>query len=68
MLELAGCKGLAVGGAVVSEVHANFIENAGGATASDFTSLAQRCREKVMERFGVRLRFEITAIGISLDN
>ncbi|MDR1482576.1 MAG: UDP-N-acetylmuramate dehydrogenase [Synergistaceae bacterium] len=68
MLELAGCKRLAIGGAAVSEIHANFIENTGGATASDFASLALRCREKVMERFGVRLRFEITALGISLDN
>ena len=68
LLELAGCKGMKVGGAAVSEVHANFIENFGGATASDFASLALRCREKVMERFGIRLRFEITTIGVSLEN
>jgi UDP-N-acetylmuramate dehydrogenase len=68
LLELAGCKGMKVGGAAVSEVHANFIENFGGATASDFASLAQRCREKVIERFGIRLRFEITTLGVSLEN
>jgi UDP-N-acetylmuramate dehydrogenase len=68
LIELAGCKGLMVGGAAVSEIHANFIENSGGATASDFTSLALRCREKVMERFGIRLRFEITTLGVSLEN
>ncbi|MDR3354776.1 MAG: UDP-N-acetylmuramate dehydrogenase [Synergistaceae bacterium] len=68
LLELAGCKGLSVGGAVVSEIHANFIENSGGATASDFADLAQRCREKVIERFGIRLRFEIMTLGVSLED
>jgi UDP-N-acetylmuramate dehydrogenase len=68
LLELAGCKGLSSGGAAVSEVHANFIENPGGATARDFARLALICRDRVLELFGVRLQFEIRTLGISLGD
>jgi UDP-N-acetylmuramate dehydrogenase len=68
LLELAGCKGLTYGRAVVSSLHANFIENPGGATAGDVARLAMLCREKVRELFGVCLQFEIRTLGISLGD
>jgi UDP-N-acetylmuramate dehydrogenase len=68
LLDLAGCKGLSVGGAVVSDIHANFIENAEGASAADVAKLADVCRERVSDIFGVRLRFELKSIGMSLGD
>jgi UDP-N-acetylmuramate dehydrogenase len=63
LLEAAGCKGLSVGGAKVSEIHANFIENHGDCSAMDIANLARLCRDMVYEKFGVTLRFEIKSIG-----
>jgi UDP-N-acetylmuramate dehydrogenase len=57
------CKGLAVGGARVSRRHANFIVNAGGATASDIRTLAGYVRARVRERFGVELQEEVLYVG-----
>ena len=59
LIEDAGLKGFRVGGAQVSEVHANFLVNTGQATAQDFLDLMQLVQEKVAERFGVRLEPEI---------
>lgn len=59
LIEGAGCKGLRVGGASVSEVHANFVINHGDATAADVEHLVRDVRRRVDERFGVRLRVEI---------
>src|SRR5205085_12187004 len=53
LIEAAGLKGVRVGGAVVSDKHANFIVNTGGATAADVWTLMQRCIDEVKERFGV---------------
>ncbi len=61
--EACGLKSLRVGGAEVSEKHANFLVNAGGATASDLRTLACRVREGVQERFGVTLEEEVLYVG-----
>ena len=64
LLDEAGCKGLSAGGAAVSGLHANFIENRSGCcTASDIASLAKLCRRRVYEKFGVWLSFEIQFLG-----
>jgi len=58
LIEKAGCKGMRVGGAMVSERHANFIVNTGGATSSDITALIEKVRARVLEDSGVRLELE----------
>jgi UDP-N-acetylmuramate dehydrogenase len=65
LLDASGCKGMSVGGARVSEVHANFIENIGGCTAGDILSLAEKCRKRVIDAFGTPLRFEIKTLGFA---
>lgn len=61
--EACGLKGLRVGGAEVSDKHANFLINAEGATASDLRHLADRVREAVHARFGVTLEEEVLYVG-----
>ena len=61
--EACGLKGLRVGGAEVSEKHANFLINAGGATASDLRTLAHQVKSAVQARFGVLLEEEILYVG-----
>ncbi|MBE3551126.1 MAG: UDP-N-acetylenolpyruvoylglucosamine reductase [Brockia lithotrophica] len=63
LIDAAGLKGLRVGGAVVSPVHANFIENAGGATARDVCALIERIRDEVYRKFGVLLETEVVVVG-----
>ena len=63
MLERAGAKGMTVGGAVVSDKHANFVLNTGGATASDILELTRKMRELVERQFGVTLEYEIRIVG-----
>lgn len=63
LLEQAGCKGMASGTAVVSEVHANFIMNRGGASAGDVLDLMNRCRRKVHDKFNVVLEPEVRLLG-----
>ncbi|HEY7151278.1 MAG TPA: UDP-N-acetylmuramate dehydrogenase [Solirubrobacterales bacterium] len=63
LLEDAGCRGLVVGGARLSEVHANFVENAGGATTDDVLALMAEARRRVHERFGVELEPEVQLLG-----
>jgi UDP-N-acetylmuramate dehydrogenase len=63
LLDESGCKGISVGGARVSESHANFIENHSG-SASDILSLALLCRKKVLAKFGTRLDFEVKVAGV----
>jgi UDP-N-acetylmuramate dehydrogenase len=63
LVDRAGLKGIAVGGARVSPTHGNFIVNDGGATARDIRQLIDRCRAAVRERFGVELREEIVCLG-----
>ena len=63
LIESAGLKGLTVGGAQVSEKHANFIVNKGNATAADVLKLMELIREKVLETRRIRLEPEIKIIG-----
>lgn len=63
MVEELGLKGHGIGGAQVSEKHAGFIINRGGAKAADVLDLIQHVRDRVQERFGVWLETEIRIIG-----
>lgn len=67
LIEAAGCKGWRAGGAEVSPLHANFINNTGGATARDVASLLARVRRAVHERFGVELQLEVHLVGVFID-
>jgi UDP-N-acetylenolpyruvoylglucosamine reductase len=63
LLDEAGCRGLAVGGARFSEKHANFVENTGDATTADVIALMAEGRRRVRERFGVELEPEVQLLG-----
>jgi UDP-N-acetylenolpyruvoylglucosamine reductase len=63
MLELCGLKGYRHGGAVVSQRHANFIENAGGATTADCLVVMAEARHRAREEFGVELEHEVVLLG-----
>jgi UDP-N-acetylmuramate dehydrogenase len=63
MLEACGLKGHRLGGAQISPKHANFIENAGGATTADALALMAEARRRAHEQFGVRLEHEVEFLG-----
>jgi UDP-N-acetylenolpyruvoylglucosamine reductase len=63
MLELCGLKGFRIGGAQISAMHANFIENAGGATSADALALMVEARRRAHESFGVVLEHEVQLLG-----
>jgi UDP-N-acetylmuramate dehydrogenase len=63
LIEAAGMKGARVGSAGISELHANFFINHGGARAADVYSLIQQARRTVKEQFGVTLELEIEIVG-----
>jgi UDP-N-acetylmuramate dehydrogenase len=63
LIDAAGCRGLRVGGAMVSEKHCNFLINTGAATAADIEALGELVRARVLEHSGVDLRWEIRRIG-----
>lgn len=63
LLELAGCKGLSLGDAQISPIHANFIENRGSASAQDIFNLAENSRKRVFEKLGVLMEYEVKFIG-----
>jgi UDP-N-acetylenolpyruvoylglucosamine reductase len=63
MLEACGLKGFRVGGAQISPKHANFIENAGGATTADAVALIAEARRRALDQFGVRLEPEVQLLG-----
>jgi len=63
LLEACGLKGHAIGGAMISPKHANFIENAGGATTADALALMAEARRRARERFGVELEHEVELLG-----
>jgi UDP-N-acetylmuramate dehydrogenase len=65
LIDAAGCRGLTIGAAQVSEMHCNFLINLGGATASDIESLGETVRRRVKENSGVMLEWEIKRIGIN---
>ncbi|MDI3316073.1 MAG: UDP-N-acetylmuramate dehydrogenase [Bacillota bacterium] len=64
LIEAVGAKGLAVGGAEISTLHANFIVNTGGATAADVIELMRIARRLVRQRFGLTLVPEIRLFGV----
>ena len=63
MLELCSLKGHRIGGAMISPKHANFIENAGGATSADCLALMVEARRRAYEEFGVVLEREVVLVG-----
>ncbi len=63
LIEAAGLKGLAIGGAAVSEVHANFIVNTGGATAADVVAVMNVVRDTVRDAYGIELEPEVRFLG-----
>jgi UDP-N-acetylenolpyruvoylglucosamine reductase len=63
MLELCGLKGHRIGGALISPKHANFIENAGGATSADCVALMTEARRRAREQLGVELEREVAFVG-----
>ena len=63
MIDEAGFRGRTVGGAAVSEKHAGFVINKGGATAEDVVALTDEIKRVVMERTGVELELEVRKIG-----
>ncbi|MDE2029658.1 MAG: UDP-N-acetylmuramate dehydrogenase [Alphaproteobacteria bacterium] len=65
LIEAAGCRGMKMGRAKVSEKHCNFLINTGGATATEIEALGEEVRRRVRETSGVELRWEIKRIGIS---
>jgi UDP-N-acetylmuramate dehydrogenase len=64
LIEAAGAKGWREGGAEVSPLHANFINNVDGASARDIAVLLARVRRAVQERFGVELQLEVHLVGV----
>lgn len=63
LIEAAGLKGEQVGGARISDVHANFIVNVGGATAADVLGLVELARERVASATGIELETEVRIVG-----
>ncbi len=63
LIEQCGLKGFAIGGAVISDRHANFIENAGNATSADALALMAEARRRVHEQFEVALEHEVRFLG-----
>jgi UDP-N-acetylmuramate dehydrogenase len=64
LIDAAGCRGLKVGSAQVSELHCNFLINLGGATAADIETLGETVRRRVKDNSGVELEWEIERIGV----
>ena len=64
LIDAAGCRGLRVGGAQVSEMHCNFLINTGTATGHDIETLGETVRARVKENCGIELHWEIKRIGI----
>ena len=63
LVDAAGCRGLQIGGAQVSEKHCNFLLNLGEATAHDIETLGETVRNKVRENSGIELKWEIRRMG-----
>jgi UDP-N-acetylmuramate dehydrogenase len=66
LIDAAGCRGLTLGAAQVSELHCNFLINLGGATAADIETLGETVRARVKAHSGVELEWEIKRIGLTL--
>lgn len=64
LIDQAGCRGLRIGEAQVSEKHCNFLINLGAASAADIEALGEEVRRRVLDKSGVRLDWEIRRIGV----
>ncbi|MEG6509123.1 UDP-N-acetylmuramate dehydrogenase [Methyloligella sp. 2.7D] len=64
LIDAAGCRGLEIGGAKVSELHCNFLINEGGASAADLEELGETVRARVKQTSGVQLDWEIKRLGV----
>lgn len=67
LIDSVGGRGLMIGGAQMSEKHCNFMINTGNATAADLENLGEELRKRVLEKFGLTLRWEIKRIGRLLN-
>jgi UDP-N-acetylmuramate dehydrogenase len=67
LVDAAGCRGLRVGGAQVSEMHCNFLINTGDATAHDIETLGETVRARVLAQSGIDLHWEIKRIGQAIQ-
>ena len=67
LIEAAGCRGLRIGGAKVSEKHCNFLINTGTATAADLEQLGETVRARVKSNSGIDLHWEIRRIGVIIS-
>ena len=65
LIDAAGCRGLVVGDAQVSEMHCNFLINRGAATAADVEALGEEVRRRVRENSGFELQWEIKRVGVA---
>jgi UDP-N-acetylmuramate dehydrogenase len=65
LVDAAGCRGLMVGGAQVSEKHTNFLINTGSATSADIEALGDEVRARVRAQSGVELEWEIERVGVT---
>ncbi len=63
LIESAGLKGKRIGGAGISEKHANFIVNYGGASSTDILSLIELAKQRVLKMFGITLELEVEVVG-----
>jgi UDP-N-acetylmuramate dehydrogenase len=63
LIDEAGLRGARIGGAQMSEKHANFLVNTGGATAADLEALGEHVRKTVLQRTGISLDWEIMRVG-----
>jgi len=68
LIDEAGCRGMRIGGAQISEKHANFLINAGGATAADLEALGEAVRARVKAKTGQELVWEIARIGVRVTD
>jgi UDP-N-acetylmuramate dehydrogenase len=66
LIDKAGCRGLRIGDAMMSDKHCNFMLNLGSATAADLEALGEEVRRRVLETSGIELRWEIKRIGLPL--
>ena len=64
LVDEAGCRGLRMGGAQVSEKHTNFLLNTGDATSTDIEALGEEVRRRVKDKSGVELEWEIQRVGL----
>jgi len=67
LIDKAGCRGLRIGGAMMSPMHCNFMINTGDATAADLENLGEEVRRRVKEVTGIELRWEIRRVGKNIN-